>query len=160
MNPSSSTSTAADFRQGRATVRQLIAAAAIVLFGAGLWLVAMSTFATAPTPYEQTMITTSGAIVLAITLALVSVAAVSMGLALTARWRPCRVVVPIFVGLCLCAPLGDLLVIGLIMSDHLSAVTPAGNAIDNRIAGVAGALLLTHMGAAYAAARAMRSIRP
>jgi hypothetical protein len=103
------------------------------------------------------MITAGGKIVFGSNLTLLGLLLVRVGLGLAGWWRAWRVVMPISVGLFLCAMLGDAVVALLIWTDHLSALTPAQEAIDNRVVGVATVLLLVHAGMAYVARRSRRS---
>jgi hypothetical protein len=156
MNPSPSP--VVDIRHRAGSLGQPITAVAVLLLCLGLWLGAVTTFATAPTPFEQGMITVGGKIVFGSNLTLLGLLLVRIGLGLAGRWRAWRVVRPVFVGLCLCAMLGDALVALLMLTDHLSALTPAQEAIDNRVVGVATVLLLVHAGMAYVARRPRRSL--
>jgi hypothetical protein len=130
---------------------------AALLLCIGLWLGAVTTFATTPTSFEQGMISAGGKIVLGSNLTLLGLLLVRLGLGLAGRWPAWRVVMPISVGLFLCAMLGDAVVALLIWTDHLSALTPGQEAIDNRVVGVATVLLLVHAGMAYVARRPRRS---
>ena len=157
MTMNTSPSPVVDIKQRAGLLGRPITAVAILLLCIGLWLGAVTTFATAPTSFEQGMITVGGKIVLGSNLTLLGLLLVRIGLGLAGRWRAWRVVRPISVGLFLCAMLGDALVALLIWSDHLSALTPAQEAIDDRVVGVATVLLLVHAGMAYVARRPRRS---
>lgn len=134
-------------------------AAGLLIACMGLWLGAVNTFATPPDAFEQNMITTGDRIVLGSNLVLVVLVLLRIGLGVAGRWRAWRAVLPLSVTLFLCAVLGDVVVALLISADHLSALTPAQEAIDNRVVGVATVLLVVHAGMAYVARRPRHPLR-